>query len=40
MSVDGAKVLAQYGCINFCAKHYGGHGAKLMLTIKNKWSAG
>jgi hypothetical protein len=26
MAVDGAEVLAQYECINFHAKHYGGHG--------------
>jgi hypothetical protein len=40
MNVDGAEVLAQYGCINFHVKHYGGNGAKLTLAIKNKWSMG
>jgi hypothetical protein len=40
MSVDGAEVLVQYGCINFHVKCYGGHGAKLTLIIKNKWSVG
>jgi hypothetical protein len=40
MGVDGAEVLAQYGCINFHLKRYVGHGAKLTLTVKNKWSTG
>jgi hypothetical protein len=40
MTVDGAEVLAQYGCINFDAKCYRGCGAKLMVAIKNKWSRG
>jgi hypothetical protein len=40
MSVDGAKVLTQYGCINFQAKCYGGQGVKLTVAIKNKWSGG
>jgi hypothetical protein len=40
MSVDGAEVLTQYGCINFHAKCYEGHGAKLTIAIKNKWSEG
>jgi hypothetical protein len=36
MNVDRSDVQAQYGCISFHAKHYEGHGVKLMLTIKNK----
>jgi hypothetical protein len=39
MSIDRNEVLAQYGCINFHAKHYRGHGAKLTLVVK-KWVAG
>jgi hypothetical protein len=40
MTVDGAEVLAQYGCINFHAKRYRGHGVKLTVVVKNKWSGG
>jgi hypothetical protein len=40
MSADGVKVLAQYGCVNFHAKCYGGQGARLMVVVKNKWSRG
>jgi hypothetical protein len=40
MNVDGADVQAQYGCINFQVKCYGGHGAKLTLAVKNKWPVG
>jgi hypothetical protein len=40
MTIDGAEVLAQYGCINFHAKHYGDHGARLTVVVKNKWSGG
>jgi hypothetical protein len=36
MSVDGAEVLAHYGCINFHVKHYGGQGEKKTITVKNK----
>jgi hypothetical protein len=34
MEVGGADVQAQYGCINFHAKCYGGHRAKLMLAVR------
>jgi hypothetical protein len=37
---DGAIVQAQFRCINFHVKHYGGVGARLMVVVKNKWSAG
>jgi hypothetical protein len=40
MSVDRADVLAQYGCINFHAKHYGGKGVRLMVVVKNNWFGG
>jgi hypothetical protein len=40
MNVDGADMEKQYGCIKFHAKHYGGHGAKLTLAVRNKWFAG
>jgi hypothetical protein len=40
MTVDGAEVLAQYGCVNFHAKCYGGQGARLTVAIKNKWARG
>jgi hypothetical protein len=40
MSVDGADVLAQYGCVNFQAKHYGGQGARLTVVVKNKCFGG
>jgi hypothetical protein len=40
MSVHRVEVLVQYGCINFHAKHYGGHGARLTVAVKNKWSRG
>jgi hypothetical protein len=40
MNVDGTDVQEQYGCINFHAKHYVGHGAKLLtLAVKNKWAS-
>jgi hypothetical protein len=40
MNVDGTDVQEQYGCINFHAKHYVGHGVKLLtLAVKNKWAS-
>jgi hypothetical protein len=38
MSIDRVEVVAQYGYINFHAKCYRGHGAKLTIIVKNKWS--
>jgi hypothetical protein len=38
MDIDGAVVQAQFGCINFHVKRYGGGRVKLTLTVENKWS--
>jgi hypothetical protein len=40
MAVGGTDVLAQFGCINFHAKCYGCQGARLTVTVKNKWTGG
>jgi hypothetical protein len=40
MTGDEAEVLVQYGCVNFCAKHYGGQGARLTVAVKNKGTVG
>jgi hypothetical protein len=36
MDVNGAEVQAQYRCINFHAKCYGGQGARQTIVVKNK----
>jgi hypothetical protein len=36
----GAVLEAQFGCHSFHAKRYKGSGAKLTITVKNKWAAG
>jgi hypothetical protein len=38
VDADGVEKYQQFGCINFHARR--GIGAKLTLTIKNKWSVG
>jgi hypothetical protein len=40
VTINGAEVHAQYGCINFHAKCYGGQGATLTVAVKNKWAIG
>jgi hypothetical protein len=38
VGADGGEKYQQFGCINFHGRQ--GSGVKLILMIKNKWSAG